>query len=313
MVRQGSAPHVPVLYHEVLSALQPASQGRYIDGTVGAGGHSRGILEQSAPHGEVLAIDRDPDALKLAKEALQPFGTRVHFFHGSYRDMKAFARAIGWEQVDGILLDLGVSSMQVDQAERGFSFLQSGPLDMRFDPQGGMTAADLVNSLPEQELADILFRFGEERRSRAIARAIIKRRPLATTDDLVAAVISVLGPARKGIHPATRTFQALRIAVNEELTSLEDVLQVGLSLLASGGRMAVISFHSLEDRIVKHFFRRESRDCICPPEQPVCTCDHVAQLEMVTRKPVTASREEIDRNPRSRSAKLRVAERLRVA
>jgi len=313
MARQGSTPHVPVLYQEVLSALQPTSQGQYIDGTVGAGGHAHGILETSSPSGQLIAIDRDSEALALARDKLSVFGERVHIVHGSYRSMDTYAQELGWDGVDGILLDLGLSSMHVDQADRGFSFLRDGPLDMRFDLEEGLTAADLVNTLPEWELADILYRYGEERRSRAIARAIVHRRPMETTQDLVAAVISVLGPQKRGIHPATRTFQALRIAVNDELVTLEEALQRGLDLLRPGGRMAVISFHSLEDRLVKHHFRRESRDCICPPEQPVCTCGHTAMLNVLTRKPVMASEEEILANPRARSAKLRVAERLPVA
>lgn len=304
------SPHIPVLYQQVLSALQPSPQGRYIDGTLGAGGHARGLLAASAPGGELLGIDRDPAALELARASLVAYGERVHLVHGSYLHMGTYAEELGWTGVDGILLDLGVSSMQLDQPERGFSFMQSGPLDMRFNPQQGLTAADLVNTLPADELADILYEYGEERRSRAIARAIVKRRPLTTTDDLVAAVTSVLGPRRKGIHPATRTFQALRIAVNEELTNLPRALEEAVERLSSGGRLAVISFHSLEDRIVKQYFRRESRDCICPPEQPVCTCGHTARIRLVNRKPVMADEEEIRSNPRARSARLRVAERL---
>jgi len=303
-------PHTPVLYQQVLSALQPSPQGRYIDGTLGAGGHARGLLAGSAPDGELLGIDRDPAALDLARAALAEYGERVHLIHGSYLHMQAYAVDLGWAAVDGILLDLGVSSMQLDQPERGFSFMQSGPLDMRFNPQQGLTAADLVNSLPVDELADMLYAYGEERRSRAIARAIVKRRPLATTDDLTAAVLSVLGPRRRGMHPATRTFQALRIAVNEELTNLPLALEAAVALLECGGRLAVISFHSLEDRIVKQYFRRESQDCICPPEQPVCTCGHRAQLRLINRKPIRADEDEVGGNPRSRSAKLRVAERL---
>ena len=310
MAPSRSSPHTPVLYHEVLSALKPASQGRYIDGTIGAGGHARGLLETSSPDGKLLGIDRDPGALRLAQTFLADYGDRVHLVHGSYLEMAAFAAALNWVEVDGILLDLGVSSMQLDQPERGFSFLQDGPLDMRFNPLQGFSAADLLNTLPEDEIADILYQFGEERRSRAIAKAILRRRPLVSTGDLVEAVISVLGPRRKGMHPATRTFQALRIAVNEELTNLPQSLSAAVGMLKSGGRLAVISFHSLEDRIVKQFFRHESMDCICPPGQPACTCDHQAVIKLITRKPIMADEAEVNRNPRARSAKFRVAERL---
>ncbi|MBN2556961.1 MAG: 16S rRNA (cytosine(1402)-N(4))-methyltransferase RsmH [Anaerolineales bacterium] len=310
MASERSSPHTSVLYHEVLSALKPASQGRYIDGTIGAGGHARGLLEASSPAGELLGIDRDPGALRLAEYFLAGYGDRVHLVHGSYLDMASFAAGLNWTEVDGILLDLGVSSMQLDQPERGFSFMQDGPLDMRFNPLQGLSAADLLNNLPEDEIADILYQFGEERRSRAIAKAILRRRPLASTGDLVAAVTSVLGPRRKGLHPATRTFQALRIAVNEELAILPQSLAAAVGMLKRGGRLAVISFHSLEDRIVKQFFRQESMDCICTPDQPACTCDHKAVIKEITRKPIVADEAEVNRNPRARSAKFRVAERL---
>ena len=211
--------------------------------------------------------------------------------------------------MDGILLDLGLSSMQLGAAERGFSFQLDGPLDMRFDPSQTTTAADLVNTLPMEKLADILFRYGEEPRSRRIARAIVAERPISTTGELAALVSASVGRRRR-IHPATRTFQALRMAVNEELGCLAAALSQALRLLTSGGRLAIISFHSLEDRLVKQFFRNEARDCLCPPEVPVCICDHRAALGIVTRKPIRPSAEEVAANPRSRSAKLRMAYRL---
>lgn len=303
------APHLPVLYKEIIHALQPKTAGHYIDGTLGAGGHSAGILQASAPAGEILGFDLDPQALSLARERLSPFGARAHLVQASYLEMRASAQALGWETVDGILLDWGVSSMQIDTAARGFSFLQEGPLDMRFDPHAALTAADLVNTLPEEELADILFRYGEERLSRRIARAIVQQRPVSTTRQLADLVLKAVGRPER-IHPATRTFQALRIAVNGELEAVEQVLPIALGLLKPGGRLAVIAFHSLEDRIAKETFRRESTDCLCPPRQPVCTCGHMASIKLIHRKPIEAGEAEIKENPRARSAKLRIAEKL---
>lgn len=303
-----SAPHLPVLYKDIIHALTPRAGGRYIDGTLGAGGHAAGILEASAPDGELLGLDRDPQALAIARQRLAGFGGRAHIVHASYLEMAENAQRLGWDKVDGIVLDLGVSSMQVDSAERGFSFLQDGPLDMRFDPTLGSSAADLVNSLGESELADIFFRYGEERLSRKIARAIVQHRPLTTTRQLADLVLKTIGK-RERIHPATRTFQALRIAVNGELDAVESVLPLAVEMLRPGGRLAVISFHSLEDRIVKTFFRRESRDCLCPPQQPICTCGHRASIVEVNRKPIEAGEEEIQENSRARSAKLRIVEK----
>ncbi len=303
-------PHLPVLYQQVIRYLQPHSGGRYVDGTVGAGGHARGILEASAPDGLLLGLDVDPQALELAQAYLAPFGKRVILREASYTALEEEIRALGWEDVDGILLDLGLSSMQLDRPERGFSFREDAPLDMRFSPRSPQTAADLVNTLPEADLADIIYRYGEERRSRQVARAIVAARPIHTTRQLAEVVARVTGSGRPGIHPATRTFQALRIAVNRELENVESVLPQAIAALRPGGRLAVISFHSLEDRIVKHYFRRESRDCICPPRQPVCTCGHTAQIRVLTRKPVMASAEEREQNPRARSARLRVVEKL---
>ncbi len=305
-----SRPHLPVLYQRVLQYLRPHSGGRYVDGTVGAGGHAYGILEASRPHGLLLGLDLDPQALALAQAHLSPFGERFTLREASYTTLAEQIRSLGWPGVDGILLDLGLSSMQLDTPERGFSFREDAPLDMRFSPRALQTAADLVNTLPQEELADLLYRYGEERRSRRIARAIIAARPIRTTRQLAEIVVRAVPGGGARIHPATRTFQALRIAVNRELENIEAVLPQALTALNPGGRLVVISFHSLEDRIVKHFLRRESRDCICPPEQPICTCQHKAQIRLVTRKPVTASPEEVRANPRARSAKLRVAEKL---
>ena len=258
-------PHQRVLYQEIIHALQPQNGGRYVDGTLGAGGHARGILEASAPDGQLLGLDVDPQALALARKTLAPYEQRTHLVQASYISLSRQLDQLGWKAVDGIVLDLGVSSMQFDTPERGFSFMNDAPLDMRFGPSMLQSAADLVNEYSESELADLIYRYGEERDSRKIARAIVRARPLHTTREL-AAVIEAISPRRGDrIHPATRTFQALRIAVNEELTSVEAVLPQALAGLRSGGRLAVISFHSLEDRIVKDFFREQSKDLINPP------------------------------------------------
>jgi 16S rRNA (cytosine1402-N4)-methyltransferase len=300
--------HIPVLLQPVLDALLPAE--RIIDGTLGAGGHSGALLAGGAH--EVLGLDADPAALARAQANLAQWGQRMRFAHTSYAHMRDAARHIGWDQVDGILLDLGLSSMQLDQPERGFAFRYDAPLDMRFDPTGERpSAAELVNHLDADELADIFYRYGEERHSRKIAGAIIRARPIHTTREL-AALVERVAPRHKSdkIHPATRIFQALRIAVNDELGTLEQTLPLAMDLLRPGGRLAVISFHSLEDRIVKQAFKLASTDCICPPEAPVCVCGHRATVRLVNRKPIEADAVETERNPRSRSAKLRVVEKL---
>lgn len=304
-----SLPHQSVLYQPIIHALHPQSPGFYVDGTLGAGGHARGILEASSPAGQLLGLDLDPRALEIARQHLQAFGSRAIIRQASYTTLQDQLWELGWTAVQGIVLDLGVSSMQLDQAERGFSFQKDGPLDMRFSPQQTTTAAYLVNHLPEDELAEIIWRFGEEQQSRRIARAIVLARPLQTTLQLAEVIRKAIG-GRGRLHPATLTFQALRIAVNAELQSIAQVLPQAVDALAPGGRLAVISFHSLEDRLVKQFFRRESRDCICPPQQPVCTCDHRARIIEIVRHPITAAEEEIQQNPRARSARLRVIEKV---
>jgi 16S rRNA (cytosine1402-N4)-methyltransferase len=301
-------PHHPVLYHEIIHALQPKSPGNYVDGTVGAGGHARGILEACAPDGRLLGIDIDPQALMLARENLAPYGQRAHLAQASYSALTEILQDLGWGPIDGFVLDLGLSSMQLDAPERGFSFQHDAPLDMRFDQEFPTRAADLVNLLRQDELADLIFRYGEERFSRQIAKAIVEARPLQTTGQL-ATVIETVKPARKRLHPATQTFQALRIEVNKELDHLKEVLPQAVANLKAGGRIAVISFHSLEDRIVKEYFHRESMDCLCPPKQPICTCGHKATLKEVTKKPIAPGVAEIKANPRARSAKLRIAEK----
>lgn len=305
----GASPHLPVLLKDIITALQPEPAGRYIDGTLGAAGHAASILEKSSPDGQLIGFDLDPQALAIARERLALYGERAHIIQASYTSMKVEAGQLGWDAVDGILLDFGVSSMQLDTPERGFSFLHEGPLDMRFSPRASQSAADLVNTLPEAELAEIIFRYGEERLSRKIARVIVNNRPIHTTGQLAGLILKNIGK-RERIHPATRTFQALRIAVNSELESVEAVIPMAVDLLKPGGRLAIISFHSLEDRLVKEFFRRESKDCICPPNQPVCTCGHKAIIKEINRKPIVADEAEILANPRARSAKLRIAEKL---
>jgi 16S rRNA (cytosine1402-N4)-methyltransferase len=304
------SPHQPVLYKEIIHALQPRSGGRYVDGTLGAGGHARGILEVCAPDGRLLGLDVDPQALALARKTLAPYEQRIHLAQASYTSLSTQLAQLGWDTVDGIVLDLGASSMQFDTPERGFSFQNDAPLDMRFGPSVPQTAADLVNELSERELADLIYRYGEERDSRKIARAIVRARPLHTTRELVAVVESISPRRSDRIHPATRTFQALRIAVNEELASLEEVLPQAVTALAIGGRVAIISFHSLEDRIVKDFFREQSKDLVNPPYERIYEVERKATLKEVNRKPITPSDEEIKNNPRARSAKLRIAEKL---
>ncbi len=293
--------HVPVLLDDVLSLLQPAPGGRYIDCTVGSAGHAAALLEASAPGGRLLALDADPAAIEVSRRRLAPYGERAVLAQVSFDRLGQTAPLLGFHAVQGILFDLGLSSRQLASSGRGFAFRGSEPLDMRFDPTVGATAADLLNQRSESELEAILRDFGEERQSRRIARAICRRRarqPLESTDDLVAAVYSAVGPRRGGIHPATRTFQALRIAVNGELEALQRGLEQAVRLLAANGRIAVIAFHSLEDRIVKRFLIDRSRADAAEEK-----------LSVLTRKPIVASPDERNRNPHSRSAKLRVAER----
>ncbi len=302
--------HVPVLLETVLAYLAPHPGGWYIDATVGGGGHAEAILAASAPDGRLLGIDADPDALGRSHRRLHRFGHRVVLVQGNFDQLAYIARRHGFVPADGILMDLGVSTDQLGDPARGFSFLLEGPLDMRMDPSRPRTAADLVNTLSEDELAQLIRTYGEEKHARRIARAIVRARPITTTTQLADLIAQVV-PRRPGqrLHPATRTFQALRIAVNDELGALERALPQALDVLRPGGRLVVISFHSLEDRIVKRFFQQEARDCICPPRQPVCVCGHKARVRLLTRKPVTPSPEEVAANPRSRSARLRAVEK----
>ena len=308
-----SYPHQPVLYHEVLEALAPKPGKDYLDGTLGAAGHALGILESSAPGGRLLGLDLDPEALAIARQRLSEYRHRIVIRQSSYKMAPDIINEISWKKVRGILLDLGVSSMQIDRPSRGFSFMAKGPLDMRFDQTSGQSAAEIVNNLNEEALADIIWQFGDERYSRRIARAIVEARPILTTQKLVEVIESAVPGYTSQIHPATRTFQAIRIATNKELETLSSSLPGLTNSLEIGGRIAIISFHSLEDRIVKHYFKKESRDCICPPEQPICTCGHKATLKILTKKPIRASDQEIKDNPRSSSARLRVAEKISKA
>lgn len=307
--------HISVMPAETLDALRPQPGAVFIDGTLGGAGHTRLLLERIGPSGRVLAIDADPAALRRAEALLGEAIAQglLLLRHGNFRELGQFAAEAGIAPVDGVLLDLGLSSDQLAARERGFSFAAEGALDMRFDPTRGESAADLVNSRDATELADIFWRYGEERFSRPIARRIVEARahePITRADELARLVAGVVHGRPGGVHPATRVFQALRIAVNDELGSLEAALPAAVEILKPGGRLAVISFHSLEDRIVKQFFQREQRGCICPPEAPQCVCGHTPRLRIITRHPLTASEAEVSANPRARSAKLRVAERL---
>jgi 16S rRNA (cytosine1402-N4)-methyltransferase len=309
----GSAGHIPVMPGEVLDGLSLRPGLTVIDGTFGGGGHARLIADRIVPGGFLIAIDRDADASDAFDQLEREYPSIGEFYQGSYARMQAFAAASGYTAVDRILLDLGMSSLQLADAGRGFSFQSDGPLDMRFDRQGGPSAADLINARAEEELADIFYIYGEERASRRIARAIVRSRvneAITTTTQLAAIVERAVG-GRKGkrTHPATRVFQALRIAVNGELDELERGLRAGVDLLAPGGRFVVISFHSIEDRIVKRFFAAEVRGCVCPPEVPVCVCGKQPTLKLVGRA-VKPSPSEVATNPRSRSAILRIVERL---
>ena len=302
--------HEPVMMPEIMQALNVQPGGRYIDGTLGEGGHSREILRAADPGGQVLGLDADTEAITVATERLAEYGDSFRAVNANFRDVRATALKHEFVPVHGVLFDLGVSSLQLDRESRGFSFRRADPLDMRFSFDQQITAADIVNRYGESELADIIFHLGEDRAARRIARAIVRSRPILTSIEL-AEVIEKVNPRRgKRTHPATQTFQAIRIAVNDELSALETALEQAVSLLGQGGRLAVISYHSLEDRIVKNFVRKQASDCVCPPGTPVCRCDHLATLKIVTRRPLIPTDVEIASNPRARSAKLRVAERI---
>ena len=308
-------PHRPVLLTETVGWLAPERGGLFVDATLGLGGHSEAILE-AAPAARVLGIDRDREALRLASERLARFGERFRAAHANHRELERVVREAGEREAAGVLADLGVSSLQFDTPARGFSFRHDAPLDMRMDAAGDEeTAAELLARLPEEEIARIIYEYGEERRSRRIARRIVERReagdPVETTADLAELVARAVGHKRTDrIHPATRTFQALRIAVNRELEGLDAFIETAVDLLQTQGRLAVISFHSLEDRVVKRTLRRLAGQCECPPRLPVCACGARESVEVLTRRPVAPTEREVEENPRARSAKLRVCAKL---
>lgn len=306
--------HVPVMKEEVVALLRPHLGGRFLDGTLGGGGHALALLESSTPDSLLLGIDQDAAALALAARRLAPFAKRCTLVRDNFSNAPAVLHALQWEGVDGVLLDLGFSSLQVEDGERGFSFLRPGPLDMRMDSRQNLLAADVVNHAKEEELKKIFREFGEEPAAGACARAVVRARahaPIQTTADL-AQVIDHVAPrsSRSHLHPATRVFQALRIVVNRELEHLSTFLREGYRLLRPEGRMVILSYHSLEDRLVKEAFRRWAATCLCPPQLQVCVCDWSPQVRILTPKPLTPSADEVAKNPRARSARLRAVERL---
>ena len=303
------AAHVPVMVGVVVEWLRPRPGARLVDATVGLGGHAAALLA-AAPDASLVGLDVDPDALARAGARLASGGDRVVLRRASYAELRRVLAELGWDGADAILLDLGVSSLQLDEPARGFSFRADGPLDMRMGPDAPRDAAEVVNGWAEEDIARVLFEYGEERRSRAIARAIVRARPITSTRALAGVVERVLGRGKPGIHPATRTFQALRIAVNDELAALDRFLADGVDALRPGGRLAILAYHSLEDRRVKETFRRWAADCICPPGVVRCVCGWRARVRELTRRPLPPSPAEVAANPRARSARLRVVERL---
>ncbi|MBI4283485.1 MAG: 16S rRNA (cytosine(1402)-N(4))-methyltransferase RsmH [Chloroflexi bacterium] len=302
--------HIPVLVEETVEALQIQPGGRYIDCTLGGGGHAAAILEHSLPGGQLLGIDADPQAIRIARERLATHNDSTLLINDNFVNLEAICYRHDFFPVHGILFDLGLSSLQLSDDDRGFSFQYDAPLDMRLNPNQPLTAADIVNTYSEAELAHLINTYGEEGFSRQIARRIVLERPIKTTLHLALVVERAIGSRRGRLHPATKTFQALRIAVNQELEHLESALRQAVSLLGFEGRLMVISYHSLEDRIVKQFMQREAKDCLCPPGLPTCVCGHTASLRLVKKKVITPSPAEVQMNPRSRSARLRVAERV---
>ena len=307
--------HTPVMLEKVLQSLRCKPGGIYVDGTLGGGGHARAILENTAPDGFLIGIDRDDDALLESEKRLQPFGQRKILIKGNFADIGEILTNLNIRKVDGILLDLGVSSHQLDTADRGFSFSLDAPLDMRMDQSSRYRAYDLVNLSPEKELRKVIRDYGEEPMAGRIARAILAKRasaPIRTTIELADVVCRAVRRqgVRKKVHPATRTFQAIRIAVNQELSNLSTAMDAGIDQLGQGGRFSIISFHSLEDRIVKETFRSWEGRCQCPPGLPVCQCQREAKLRVLTRKPLRPEADESETNPRARSARLRTAEKI---
>jgi 16S rRNA (cytosine1402-N4)-methyltransferase len=302
--------HKPVLLKEAIDALQIQPGKNYVDCTLGSGGHAAAILEKSQPYGRLLGIDTDPEAVRIAQTRLSQYAESTIIVNGNFANLELICEENDFLPVNGILFDLGISSLQLGEPERGFSFQREGPLDMRFSPSQELTAADILSILPEDKLAMLIYDYGEERHSRQIAKYIVSHRPINNTLELANIVERAIGGKRGKIHPATRTFMALRIAVNRELDNLAMALKQALNCLDHQGRLVIISYHSLEDRLVKQFMKQETKGCLCPPETLKCECGHVPSLKVVSKKVITPSHSEIESNPRSRSAKLRVAERI---
>jgi len=300
--------HQPVLTDEVIDGLNVLPGGNYIDCTAGQGGHTEAILLRCRPEGNVLALDLDPSAINSTRSRLRSYTDNLNLFQISYTELDIANKQSGLSHIDGILFDLGLSSFQLDNSDRGFSFKRDESLDMRFDPMGDVTAYDIINSYNEEHIENILLSYGEETRAKTIARRIVENRPIATARMLASIVERAYKSARGRIHPATKTFQAIRMAVNNELENISVGLTKAISTLRPGGRLVVISYHSLEDRIVKQFFKTESRDCICPIETLICSCNHLAKLKLVNKHVITPSPTEKSVNPRSRSARMRIAE-----
>lgn len=305
--------HVPVMVQAVIDYLVAGDGGIYVDCTVGAGGHAKEILEATPPHSRLIGMDVDHEALALASKNLSPYGDRVSLVHGNFANLSQILNQNGVSEVDGVLMDVGVSSLQLDKPERGFSFMQSGPLDMRMDQAAGQPVSRDLNEMDASELAEIIREYGEERWAKRIGARIVearKKSPIRTTEQLAEIVKKAVPRSSERIHPATRTFQAFRIYKNDEIANLKAGLEQAVSALKSGGRIVAISFHSLEDREVKHTFRALERGCICPPRSPACVCGRKPVLKILTKRPVTPQAEEVESNPRSRSAKLRAAAKL---
>jgi len=306
-----SAPtHIPVLPQETIRALAVQPGGRYIDCTIGAGGHAAAILDRGSPGGQLLGIDADPEAIEIAKTRLESYSNSILLVNGNFVDLEAICIKYDFFPVHGILFDLGLSSIQLNSHDRGFSFQQDAPLDMRLSPSQEVTAADIINTSSEAELTHLIKTYGEEAHSHKIAHRVVQERPINTTFQLVRVIEQAVGGRRGKLHPATKTFQALRIAVNHELEHLEVALKRAINLLGFEGRLVVISYHSLEDRIVKQLMQQEAKGCICPPSVSTCVCGHRARLRLINKRVITPSRTEVQLNPRSRSAKLRTAERI---
>lgn len=307
--------HIPVLFHEIMDIMEPKPGEFFVDCTLGGGGHSKGFLERTSPDGRLIGIDQDTNALAAAQQNLSSYEGRVVFVHSNYQNLDAILNEYAPEGVDGILFDIGVSSHQLDEKDRGFSYMQDAPLDMRMNREQSLDAWQVVNTYSEDELHRIIKEYGEERWAKRVAKFIVEfrsQKPIETTGELVDIIKRAIpkGAREEGSHPAKRTFQAIRIEVNNELGVLQDTIAVAVKHLKKGGRLGIISFHSLEDRIVKEQFRYFASDCICPPELPFCQCDKVSEVKILTRKPVTASAEELEANSRAKSAKFRAVEKI---